>query len=106
MHGNDEQAFVIMEQPVRDAIARITLPRFSTKRFIEELRATTEGEAAYQEAIGAMASSGENMAMMVLHGQVIPGLLRRSGQVQFGGFIHGNSAEDDGFGVPSMWLKR
>ena len=43
--------------------------------------------------------------MMVLHGQVIPSLLRRSGLVRFGGFIHGNAAEDDGFGVPSLWVK-
>jgi hypothetical protein len=108
MHGNDEQAYVIMESPVRAAIERISLPRFSTKRLIEEIRASEEGEAAYQEAIRAMAPdpSAERMALLVLHGQVIPGLLRRSGMVQFGGFIHGNPAEDDGFAVPSMWNKR
>ena len=106
MHGSDEQAYMIMEAPVHAAIERITLPRFSTRRFIAEIRATEDGEAAYQEALGTMASSGEHMATMVLHGQVIPSLLRRSGLVQFGGFIHGNPAEDDGFGVPSMWNKR
>jgi hypothetical protein len=107
VHGNDEQAYVIMEQPVQEAIARISLSRFSTKRFIEEIRASTEGDAAYQEALSIMsATGGEHMAMMVLHGQVIPSLLRRSGHVQFGGFIHGNPAENDGFGVPSMWNKK
>jgi hypothetical protein len=108
MHGNDEQAYVIMESPVRDAIERIPLSRFSTRRLIEEIRASVDGEVAYQEALRTMASdpSAEHMALMVLHGQVIPGLLRRSGLVQFGGFIHGNPAEDDGFAVPSLWNKR
>jgi hypothetical protein len=108
VHGNDEQAYVIMESAVRAAIERIPLPRFSTKRLIEEIRASADGEAAYQEAIHTLAPDPgtEHMALMVLHGQVIPGLLRRSGVVQFGGFIHGNPAEDDGFAVPSMWSKR
>src|SRR5687768_523770 len=105
MHGSDEQAYAIMEAPVHTAIEQIALPRFSTKRFIAEIRSTEDGDAAYREALESMASGGEHMATMVLHGQVIPTLLRRSGLVKFGGFIHGNPAEDDGFGVPSLWNK-
>jgi hypothetical protein len=106
MHANDDEAYAIMEAPVQAAIDRIALLRFSTKRFIEEIRADDEGETAYQQALASMASGGEHMATMVLHGQVVPGLLRRSSRVQFGGFIHGNPSEDDGFGVPRMWVKR
>jgi hypothetical protein len=107
MHPDDDRAITLMEQPVQAAIARIAEPRFSTKRLIAEIRASADGEAAYQEALTTLGPDpgSERMGMMVLHGQVIPGLLRRSGLVRFGGFIHGNPAEDDGFGVPGLWVK-
>jgi hypothetical protein len=108
MHPDDTRAYELMEEPVRAAISRIAEPRFSTKRLIAEIRASNEGEAAYQESLQTLGPDpgSERMGMMVLHGQVIPGLLRRSQLVRFGGFIHGNAAEDDGFAVPSLWIKQ
>ncbi len=107
MHPDDDRAYEIMEEPVHAAISRMAEPRFSTKRLIAEVRASAAGEAAYQEALHTLGPDpgSEGMGKMVLHGQVIPGLLRRSGLVRFGGFIHGNPAEDDGYGVPSLWIK-
>jgi hypothetical protein len=108
VHGDDRRAYEVIEPALDAALQRMPTDRFSTKRFIEELRATEAGEAAYQEALASLVDdpSGEHMGKMVLHGQVIPGLLRSSGLVRFGGFIHGNPAEDDGFGIPSLWQKR
>ncbi len=108
MHPDDTRAYELMEGPVHAAIARMPEPRFSTKRLIAEIRASEEGEAAYQEALKTLGPDpgSEHMGTMVLHGQVIPGLLRRSSLVRFGGFIHGNPAEDDGFAVPSLWVKQ
>jgi hypothetical protein len=37
---------------------------------------------------------------MVVHGQVIPGILRRSNLVEWLGFAHG---EDDPYAVPGRW---
>ncbi len=107
MHPDDDRAYEIMEAPLHAAIARLAESRFSTKRLIAEIRASADGDAAYREAMATLGPDpgSERMGMMVLHGQVIPGLLRRSGLVRFGGFIHGNAAEDDGFGVPSLWVK-
>lgn len=96
----------LLEPYVRDTIERIRGERFSTKRFIEELRATPEGEAAYDEAV-LLCGDGQatHMARMVVHGQTVPELLRRSGLVRFAGFIHGEPQHDDGFSVPSWWRK-
>jgi hypothetical protein len=37
---------------------------------------------------------------MVLHGQIVPGALRRSDLVEWNGFAHG---EADEFSVPAWW---
>ena len=107
MHPDDAQANAILEGPVEAAIAQMTEDRFSTRRIIAELRATLDGEAAYQAALQTLAPDpgSEHMGLLVLHGQVVPGILRRSKLVRFGGFIHGNPAEDDGLAVPSLWIK-
>ena len=51
MHPDDDRAYEIMEAPLRAAIARMAEPRFSTKRLIAEIRASTDGDAAYREAM-------------------------------------------------------
>ena len=45
----------------------------------------------------------EHMSKMVIHGQVIPGILRRSPTVEWAGFAHG---EPDPYGVPAWWRLR
>ena len=96
----------VLEPHLLAALARLTPTRFSTKRVIEEMRSTPEGEAAYTEAL-TLCGEGEptHMAHMIVHGQAIPELLRRSGMVRFAGFIHGDPAQSDGFSVPSWWRK-
>jgi len=106
MH-RDERSYAILEPVVYAALDRLGPERFSTKRLIEEIRAQAEGEAAYQSALAAYVQSGtsDHMAHLIVHGQVIPEILRNSGRVRFSGFIHGDPDEDDGYAVPSWWRK-
>jgi hypothetical protein len=106
-HVQDDQAYEILGPLVEGAIERAPLPRFSTKGLIDFLRSTPEGEAGYQSALATIIdeAGSDHMARMVIHGQVVPGLLRRSGRVRFAGFVHGNPNEDDGYAVPSWWRK-
>ena len=40
---------------------------------------------------------------MVIHGQVIPGILRRTNLVEWAGYAHG---ESDPYAVPAWWTLR
>jgi len=105
-HDSSPEALAVIEPHLPAAIERMSGRRFSTKRIIEQLRATPEGESAYNEALGyCAANQTDHMAHMVLHGQVVAELLRRSPLIRFGGFIHGEPDEDDGYCVPSWWIK-
>ena len=101
------RADAVLEPKVLAAIARIGPAQFSTKRLIDEVRASPSGAAAYDEAFRLLEAGGTygDMAYRVLHGQSIAGLLRSCGVVRFAGFIHGQPDEDDGYSVPSWWRK-
>jgi len=101
------RADAVLEPEVLAAIARIGPAQFSTKRLIDEVRASPSGAAAYDEAFRLLEAGGTygDMAYRVLHGQSIAGLLRSCGVVRFAGFIHGQPDEDDGYSVPSWWRK-
>lgn len=106
-HVQDEEAYALLEPIVRAAVGRMESQRFSTKWLIDELRSTRDGEAAYRTALEIVEQSGatDHMAHLVVHGQVVPGLLRRCGLVRFAGFIHGDPEQDDGYAVPSWWQR-
>lgn len=100
-----ESAHQLLEPFVVGAIDRMPTDRFSTKRLIAEVQATADGRTAYEAALGIAEGGSPHMARHVIHGQVIPELLRGSGKVRFAGFIHGEPEEDDGYGVPSRWRR-
>jgi hypothetical protein len=106
-HVQDDEAYTILGPVVDTAIDSAQARRFSTKGLIDFIRSVPDGDAAYLSAIASIVdeAGSEHMARMVIHGQVIPGLLRRSPRVRFAGFVHGNPNEDDGFAVPSWWRK-
>jgi hypothetical protein len=82
--------------------------RFTTHQFIKAFRQDTEADAAYQRALEILADSPgwSHAAAQVLHGQVIPELLRASSNVHFAGFAHDAPADErDGTHVPSYWRK-
>lgn len=72
---------------------------FTTLEFIEVMRGDPAGQAAYDEALRRWGER-DHYAKLVVHGQVIPVALRRSGLVEWLGFAHG---EEDPYGVPARW---
>jgi len=80
--------------------------RFTTPDFISALWADPAGKQAYQQAMQIFMAdlALARMAGHIVHGQVIPDLLRRSGRVRFAGFAH-HLAQEQHLGVPSWWHK-
>ena len=84
---------------IDDILSRIEGDEFTTTEFIALLQSDPEANAAYLEALRRW-GEGERSAKMVVHGQVIPGVLRRSNLVEWLGFAYG---EDDPYAVPGRW---
>lgn len=84
---------------VEELLRRIDGEEFTTNDFIGLMLQVPETAAAYEAGMRAW---GENrqQSKMVLHGQIIPGALRKSDMVQWNGFAHG---EADEFSVPAWW---
>jgi hypothetical protein len=103
----DERSYALLVPQIEAALRRLTLPRFSTKRIVDEVLADPDGQVAYQAALAEYLDTGtdDRMARLIVHGQVVPEILRHSGLVRFSGFIHGETGENDGYAVPSWWRK-
>lgn len=84
---------------IDDVLSRIEGDEFTTTEFIELLQSDPGANAAYMEALRRW-GEGDRYAKMVVHGQVIPGILRRSTLVEWLGFAHG---VDDAYAVPARW---
>ncbi len=89
----------LMAGPVADVLARLDGTEFTTPEFIAVLRTDPVANAVYEEAVRRRHET-ERAAKMVVHGQVIPLLLRRSPLVEWAGFAYG---EDDAYAVPALW---
>lgn len=83
-------------------IERINVDEFTTVEFIEAMQMDPETNDAYQQAVKHWIEPGEFRAKTVIHGQVIPILLRGSELVEWAGFAHG---EQDQYAVPAWWRK-
>lgn len=83
-------------------IERINVEEFTTVEFIEAMQMDPETNDVYQNAISRWIEPGEFRAKTVIHGQVIPLLLRQTGLVEWAGFAHG---EEDPYAVPAWWRK-
>ena len=84
---------------IDDILRRIEGDEFTTTEFIGLLQSEPEANAAYLEALRRW-GEGDRAAKMVIHGQVIPQILRGSHLVEWLGFAHG---EDDPYAVPGRW---
>jgi hypothetical protein len=84
---------------INSILRRIEGDEFTTTEFIALLQTDPEAKAAYDEALRRW-GEGERYAKMVVHGQVIPGILRRSELVEWLGFAHG---VEDPYAVPARW---
>ncbi len=84
---------------IEDILRRLHGDEFTTTEFIEVLQSDPAANAAYLEAL-RLWGEGDRYAKMVVHGQVIPGILRRSALVEWLGFAYG---EDDSYAIPARW---
>ncbi len=86
--------------PVVDALlGRLEGDEFTTSEFIDLMQSVPAAADAYAQALVAWGET-ERPGKMVIHGQVVPGALRRSGKVEWLGFAHG---EADEYAVPAWW---
>jgi hypothetical protein len=104
-HAADERSIEVLEPAITQLLEQSGPGRFSTRALIDALRSFPDGQRAYDEALAFTSEEARNqqMALQILHGQVVPDILRRSKLVRFQGFIHGATEEDDGYGIPSWW---
>jgi hypothetical protein len=97
-----EAAIAFMEPYVFDIVERIDIDEFTTVEFIEAMQLDPASRQAYLDTVEHWHEHDETAAKMVIHGQVIPTLLRRSGKVEWIGFAHGVA---DDYAVPAWWRK-
>lgn len=97
-----DQLIDFLTPAVTEILQRIDAEEFTTTQFIEVMQTDPEARAAYAEALRRWGED-ETYAKMVVHGQVIPGILRRSPLVEWAGFAHG---EKDPYAVPAWWSVR
>jgi len=83
-------------------IQRINVDEFTTVEFIEAMQMDPPTKDAYDASVRRWPEQ-EDYAKMIIHGQVIPVLLRQSGMVEWAGYAYG---EDDPYAVPAWWRKR
>ena len=88
-----------MAPAIADILSRLEGEEFTTGQFIEVMLSDPPTAAVNQEAPRRW-GEGERYARMVVHGQVIPAAMRRSGLVEWAGFAHG---EEDPYAVPAVW---
>lgn len=103
--GGEEaiQAAVNALAPYIDPIiTRINVEEFTTTEFIQALQLDPATKRAYDMVVAAWPEQDPHMTMLVIHGQVIPQLLRTSELVEWNGFAYG---EEDPYGVPAWWRK-
>lgn len=94
-----EEIVQFLRPAVLAIVDRIEAEEFTTAQFIDVLQSDPGSKAAYDEALTRW---GEDLhySKMVVHGQVIPTILRQSPRLSWAGFAHG---EPDPYAVPAWW---
>ena len=89
-----------MTPVISSFLDRLEPCEFTTTQFIEYLCSEPDGNAAYQDAVVRWGERNERMSKMVIHGQVIPGVLRRDRRLEWAGYVHG---DEDPYAIPGLW---
>jgi len=97
-----DELIAFLTPAVLDVLSRLEGDEFTTPQFIEVLLTDPDAKAAYEEALRRWGED-ETHAKMVVHGQVIPTILRRSGIAEWAGYAYG---EEDPYAVPAWWRLR
>jgi hypothetical protein len=98
-----EAAIELLKPYVASIVERINVDEFTTVEFIQAMQLDPPTAAIYEDLIQRWPESNPELAKMVVHGQVIPQVLRRTGLVEWAGYAHG---EEDAYAVPAWWVKR
>lgn len=97
-----DEAVTLLRPYIAPLIERITVDEFTTVEFIEVMQLDDDTRAAYEHALRRWPERNEQLAKMVVHGQVVPLLLRETGLVEWAGYAHG---EEDPYAVPAWWRR-
>ncbi len=97
-----DDACAILGPYIDDILRRINVDQFTTLEFISALQLDENAAGAFQYALNVWPERDEQQSRMVMHGQVVPLLLRRSELVEWSGYAHG---EEDPYGVPAWWTR-
>jgi hypothetical protein len=97
-----EALIAFIAPQIAPLIERINVDEFTTVEFIDVMQLDPDAKRVYDEAVERWPERDPELAKLVIHGQVIPQLLRRSGLVEWAGFAYG---ERDPYGVPAWWKK-
>jgi hypothetical protein len=84
-----DEAMALLRPHVGRLVERIDVDEFTTVEFIEAMQLDEEAKDAYRQALHLWPATRERLAKMIVHGQVIPQLLRESGRAEWSGFAHG-----------------
>lgn len=87
---------------VESIVKRINVDEFTTLEFIEAMQMDPDAEQAFARALAIIPETDERRGLMILHGQIIPDLLRTTGLVEWAGYAYGH---EDPYGVPAWWRK-
>ena len=94
-----DEISAFLRPTVESIVNRLEGEEFTTIEFIALMNSDADGARAYRESLRLWGES-DRYARMVIHGQVIPGLLRRMPRIAWAGFSHG---EEDPYAVPARW---
>ncbi|HQY31932.1 MAG TPA: hypothetical protein PK691_11615 [Thermomicrobiales bacterium] len=95
-----DELMLFIEPSIRDVLDQLEPGEFTTSQFIELYCSTPTGAVVYEEALAMWGERNLRMSRMVIHGQVIPGVLRRQPDVEWAGYAH---ADPDPYGVSAWW---
>ena len=96
------EATELLRPHIASVVSRINVDEFTTVEFVEVMQQDEGCRAAYLAALDRWPESDETLAKMVIHGQIIPELLRGTGQVEWAGYAYG---EADPYAIPAWWRK-
>ncbi|HVB63728.1 MAG TPA: hypothetical protein VNE17_03285 [Nitrolancea sp.] len=95
------QATEILRDCIAPVVRRINVDEFTTVEFVDVLQQDEAGRHAYDLAVLRWPQD-ETLAKMVVHGQIIPELLRMTGLVEWAGFAYD---EEDPYAIPAWWRR-
>lgn len=101
-HDPGGAAAAALRPHIADIIRRINVDEFTTLEFIQALQMDPAGKQAFERALAIIPETDEARARMILHGQIVPDLLRETGLVEWAGYAYGH---EDPYGVPAWWRK-